>query len=139
MLFGQMCNSLHCCKIFCGCMLIKQQNLLCSTCSTVRTDLERIREYILTANCWRYLRENLDIIDKILLKFLTTKLHSLICYSTHYKMDIYHEWTSEQVSMGSECEVGSTCYSKHDGGELQAETGNGRKISSWTRLPNRKK
>ena len=90
------------------------------------------------ANCWRYLRENLDIIDKILLKFLTTKLHSLICYSTHYTMDIYHELTSEQVSMGSECEVESACYSKHDGGKLQAETGNGRKISSWTRLPNRK-
>lgn len=32
-------------------------------------------------------------------------------------MDIYHELTSEQVSMGSECEVGSACYSKHDGGE----------------------
>ena len=71
------------------------------------------------ANCWRYLRENLDIIDKILLKFLTTKLHSLICYSTHYKMDIYHELTSEQVSMGSECEVGSACYSKHDGGNCK--------------------
>ena len=31
-------------------------------------------------------------------------------------MDIYHELTSEQVSMGSKCEVGSACYSKHDGG-----------------------
>ena len=73
------------------------------------------------ANFLRYLRENLDIIDKILLKFLTTKLHSLICYSTHYKMDIYHELTSEQVSMGSECEVGSACYSKHDGGKIASE------------------
>lgn len=54
-------------------------------------------------------------------------------------MDIYHELTSEQVSMGSKHEVGSACYSKQDAGrKLQAKTGNGRKISSRTRLPNRK-
>jgi hypothetical protein len=73
------------------------------------------------ANCWRYLRENLDIIEKILLTFFTTKLHSLICYSTHYKMDSYHELTSEQVSMGSKCEVGSACYSKHDARKIASE------------------
>jgi hypothetical protein len=73
------------------------------------------------ANFWPYLGENLDIIDKILLKIFTTKLHSLICYSTHYKMDIYHELTSEQVSMGSKCEVGSACYSKHDARKIASE------------------
>jgi hypothetical protein len=73
------------------------------------------------ANFWRYLRENLDIIDKILLKFFTTKLHSLICYSTHYKIDSYHELTSEQVSMGSKCEVGSACDSKHDARKIASE------------------
>jgi hypothetical protein len=46
------------------------------------------------------------------------KILPLICYYTHYKMAIYHELTSEQVSMGSECEVGSACYSKHDWGEI---------------------